>query len=851
MASSQKPEQIEDLLDHFYLETSFHDGCTVDTEYALNERVQRKWYRRPEPLGQGAYGKVWLEQSETNKEQRAVKVIEKGRMQLVTIDYKREILALAKFSKRQYQQQQVLVEFLGWAESPSDLYLFMEYFPLGDLGQHGRIPETETIDITVHLLNGLRIMHAENFAHRDLKPANIFVVRKPPVGRWWVKIGDFGISKRANVEETALHTEVGTPRYRAPEVTGDGDLEHATSIYDNAVDLWSLGCVIFKLISGFDAFPNRLAVRKFCAGRAAFPAAALHDRMSLAGIEFVKRLLSALPSERPSAEEALSMLWVRSRAASPDSTVHALLSPGAGHGGPPATAEQSSLKRGSAQPISSLLIQGQLTTDSDSSEDSLTAQTCRWGANGIHINKAGGHHELQKSFSRSLDLHNSTPVLSSTGNLLSATSSRQSLSIASAELPPRSSYPASSWEHSKVPWVSDALKILSGSEDSCISIIAIPGLNFMGYSDWEDPLAGVNWLCDMLPQDVPLARTYTYSWKVSAEETAVMDDVFVRKHAELLLDNVSNKLSHDPKPIIFVAHCLGGLMVAKTIALAAERRPQYAQVLEFTVGCIFLSTPFYSFNDSTYRQWAGYEQMLKEKHQLGSCSSQWRLSYFTLMENDLGPRRTAEEFVEAVRLSKHDMHITSFYERKSTMLYIDRPSENQTISRLLRMGRKGKRIPLTVHLVGVVDKGLPPAIGRRYSLNADHYNMCRFEGRGCENYQKVKNVIVDIILAVLGGSTPQLEAFRQLHPDRYRRASTTCESPEDVAAHLGIRLPADGRLVAVATRKFVASTPDEVSVSPSQELLVVRCAEAWFWCRALVDQEGWVPRQCVQIVNQT
>src|SRR5213079_717188 len=101
----------------------------------------------------------------------------------------------------------------------------MEYFSHGDLSSfiEKGIPEEEVKLITIQLLEGLTIMHENLFTHRDLKPAvredpglldyygqvsfylqNIFVKSSSP--HWWVKIGDFGISKRVR-ENTALRTE--------------------------------------------------------------------------------------------------------------------------------------------------------------------------------------------------------------------------------------------------------------------------------------------------------------------------------------------------------------------------------------------------------------------------------------------------------------------------------------------------------------------------------------------------------------------------------------------------------------------------------------------------------------------
>ncbi|KAL1840116.1 hypothetical protein VTJ49DRAFT_772 [Mycothermus thermophilus] len=95
------------------------------------------------------------------------------------------------------------------------------------------------------LLEGLRYMHDKNFVHRDLKPENILVVSSGP--NWLVQICDFGLTRR--LEEGNLGTmRQGTLGYIAPELLGFV----AEKRYPFAVDMWSLGCVIYRVLTGRD-----------------------------------------------------------------------------------------------------------------------------------------------------------------------------------------------------------------------------------------------------------------------------------------------------------------------------------------------------------------------------------------------------------------------------------------------------------------------------------------------------------------------------------------------------------------------------------------------------------------------
>lgn len=322
-----------DLVHDLKLETIFVDGTTIHTHNTSDSgagrrriNVEEKWERQ-EKLGNGTYGTVWVETcvlGPKKGELRAVKEILKEATTSESIDYGRELEAIAKFSHANYVH--CFVKSYGWWETSNSVSIAMEYLKLGDLQKYLVVPfpEATTQEIVSQLVEGLTFMHDNGFAHRDLKPANILVIRHQP--DWWVKIADFGISKRVKGGYiTSLRTKVGTPAYTAPEVLGIFTLEDLrtgqTQTYTLAVDIWSLGVVTYKLLTNESPFPDPVNLSQYVTLGGLFPMTSLTKvkASSLCG-NFVKNAMTASPSRRPSARDLSSSPWVKEASTSTAST---------------------------------------------------------------------------------------------------------------------------------------------------------------------------------------------------------------------------------------------------------------------------------------------------------------------------------------------------------------------------------------------------------------------------------------------------------------------------------------------------------------------------------------------------
>jgi serine/threonine protein kinase len=94
----------------------------------------------------------------------------------------------------------------------------------------------------VEIILAIEFLHKNNMMYRDLKPENVLLDKNGHI-----KIADFGLSKILSRENEKTYTICGTPQYLAPEIL-------SSEGYDNAVDWWSLGCLMYKMLIGIDAF---------------------------------------------------------------------------------------------------------------------------------------------------------------------------------------------------------------------------------------------------------------------------------------------------------------------------------------------------------------------------------------------------------------------------------------------------------------------------------------------------------------------------------------------------------------------------------------------------------------------
>lgn len=158
----------------------------------------------------------------------------------------------------------------------------------------------ETLVIGRQLARGLAAAHERGLIHRDIKPANIWL--ESPGGR--VKILDFGLARPSNDDATPLtqaNAILGTPAYMAPEQARGLPL-------DQRCDLFSLGCVLYRMCAGRVPFQGNttMAVLTALAADAPTPVQDLNPVIPMPLADLVMRLLTKEPANRPQSAQAVA-----------------------------------------------------------------------------------------------------------------------------------------------------------------------------------------------------------------------------------------------------------------------------------------------------------------------------------------------------------------------------------------------------------------------------------------------------------------------------------------------------------------------------------------------------------------
>jgi len=268
-----------------------------------NEINPENIYIKTKMLGSGAFGEVWLAHHKDLDRDFAMKIIKKRKNRR---NDEKEILNEIEILKKLDHPK--ILKVVDFYSTLKKYYIITEYCHEGELFNEiikvGKFDEGQAAFIINQILKAITYCHKMNIIHRDIKPENIMITNREKNGCLQVKLIDFGTAK---IFEKG-HQEnkyVGSSYYMAPEII--------KRKYDEKCDLWSIGVIMYILLTGRPPFDGNdddeilENVKKGVFDKSSYP----YPLLSSQSKDLIDKLLQYDPKKRISADQAIEHPWFK------------------------------------------------------------------------------------------------------------------------------------------------------------------------------------------------------------------------------------------------------------------------------------------------------------------------------------------------------------------------------------------------------------------------------------------------------------------------------------------------------------------------------------------------------------
>jgi calcium-dependent protein kinase len=267
-------------------------------------------YTMGRTLGEGAFAVVKEATEKATGIVRAIKLVDKKHSDKAALEREMNVMRVAGRHRH-------IVSLVDEFELPNAWALVLELVKGGEvfdrICEGGLYSEADAAAVALQVARALEHLHGHGIVHRDLKPENLLLVDKSQHSD--VKLCDFGLAQFFGEGMPEMVGRTGTIAYMAPEML-------AGKAYDESVDLWALGVILFILLGGYHPFdpqgsaPDEEVARRVQRGAWSFDDPAWKPVSSDAK-SIIHSLLAPDPAKRARVADLLASPWVLGHSASP------------------------------------------------------------------------------------------------------------------------------------------------------------------------------------------------------------------------------------------------------------------------------------------------------------------------------------------------------------------------------------------------------------------------------------------------------------------------------------------------------------------------------------------------------
>ena len=267
-------------------------------------------------IGSGNFSEIYMVEHKTTKILYSMKTFQKMRVEQL---HKEIDVLMEKHVMEKIKPHKNIIGYFGSAKDDFQMYILYEYINGGDLWKrvviYGMPCEKRAKYYFIQILNAIKHMHSFNIPHRDIKPENILVTKNEKL----IKIIDFGsscdldgtefekkfeeIRKKEKNKKPSYKHFVGTPNFMAPECVHN-------QFSDKRSDYWSLGCVLYNILTGFPPFlgaSEYLIFQKSIEAKFIFPKGILSEDAE----DLIKKCIVIDPDKRLNIDQMLNHPYLK------------------------------------------------------------------------------------------------------------------------------------------------------------------------------------------------------------------------------------------------------------------------------------------------------------------------------------------------------------------------------------------------------------------------------------------------------------------------------------------------------------------------------------------------------------